>query len=67
VDEWNKNHKTMVLLQVSSEKELEKWEDKLKKEKIQHTVFMEPYIGNQKTAIAVLPKDPKFFSSLRLF
>jgi len=57
----------MVLLQVSSEKELEKWEYKLKKEKIQHAVFTEPDIGNQKTAIAVLPKDPALFSSLRLF
>jgi len=56
----------MVLLGVESEKDIIKWEKKLKEENVLHATFMEPDIGNQKTAIAALPKDPKLFSRLRL-
>jgi len=56
----------MVLLGVDSEKDLIHWEKKLKEEKVPHAAFIEPDIGNQKTAIAALPKDPKLFSRLRL-
>jgi len=57
----------MVLLQVASEEELEKWEWRLAKKNVCYAVFREPDIGDQKTAIAVLPKDQKMFSSLKLF
>jgi hypothetical protein len=55
----------MVVLGVKDEKDLELWEDILIGEKF--STFIEPDIGNERTAIAVHPKcDHKLFKNEKL-
>jgi hypothetical protein len=54
----------MVLLGVENEQHLSEWESKLYDYKF--ATFVEPDIGDQKTAIAVLPEDSRIFKELRL-
>ena len=53
--EWAENHKTMVLLGVDDEEDLSKWQNKLEDSGIPCSVFTEPDIGDQKTALALHP------------
>ena len=55
VIEWADEHKTMVLLGVDKEEDLEKWEEKLGSKGVPCETFVEPDMGDQKTAIAVPP------------
>jgi hypothetical protein len=53
--EWAEDHKTMVLLGVDDEEDLSKWQKKLEEGGIPCSVFTEPDIGDQKTALALHP------------
>lgn len=66
--EWNANHKTMVMLGVKDEKALVAWESILMTRGVSFRTFVEPDIGDQKTALAVIPMiDRKLFRKLRLY
>ncbi len=54
---------TLIYLGVKNENELEKWKYKIRK--FPHSVFREPDIDNEMTAIAVMA-DRKIFKKLRL-
>lgn len=57
----------MVLLGVSGEQDLMKWEDHLREKEIGFQTFIEPDRNNERTALAVHPKaDSKMFKNLRL-
>lgn len=67
-DEWNANHKTMVLLGVKNEDALKKWESILLGLGLVFRTFVEPDMGDQKTAIAIVPLvDGKLFKKLQLY
>lgn len=51
---WHKSN-YLVLLSVSDEKELTKYISIFKKFNLKHTIFREPDIGNEITAVAVQP------------
>lgn len=63
VTEWQNG--TLIYLGIENEKELEHWSQKLDQKNMKWTVFREPDIDNQMTAIACL-HDGKVFSNLRL-
>lgn len=54
---WHDLSNTIVLLSVANEKQLIKLSKKLKTSKIKHTIFTEPDIGDQITALALEPSD----------
>ncbi len=54
---WHDLSNTIVLLSVKNEKALVKLSKKLKTSKIKHTIFTEPDIGDQITALALEPSD----------
>ena len=62
--EWENG--TLIYLDVENEQELILWTERLDRRDMQCTVFREPDIGNQMTAIACLT-DKKIFSNLKLF
>ena len=66
--EWNKNSKYLVFLSVPTEQSLLDLLEKIKKERLKFSLFKEPDIGNQVTAIAVQPseKTKKLVSNLPL-
>ena len=57
----------MVILGVESEAELAKWEESATRRGINCATFVEPDIGDQRTAMASLPPEgTRLFSNLRL-
>ena len=63
-NEWN-NH-TLIYLGVKDLFELNRWRNKLERKDIEYTVFSEPDMGYETTAIATLVNDEKIFRNLRL-
>lgn len=55
----------MVLLGAADERDLIEWKDHILFDE-KYAEFREPDIGDELTAIACLPKDPKIFKSLKL-
>ena len=67
VNEWAIKHKTLIVLGIENEIELNRWQHNLIEQGIVSEAFIEPDIGNQKTALAIHPSaDPKLFKKLRL-
>lgn len=67
VQDWAKNHRTMVILGVDSEEDLAKWESTFGTRQVEFSTFKEEDIGFQRTAMAVTPKvKNRFFRGLRL-
>lgn len=52
---WNKESNYLVMLAVNSQKQLELLIEKCKERFIEHSVFTEPDIGNEITAVALEP------------
>jgi hypothetical protein len=64
---WVRHYKTMVLLGVDGEADLERWEAKLGCRGIEFRTFREPDMEGAKTALATLPcRDGRTFRGLRL-
>ena len=55
--EWNTNSKYLIFLSVENEKELQFYLEKIKYHNLKYSIFIEPDIGNQLTAIAVEPGE----------
>ena len=55
--EWNTISKYLVFLSVENEKVLHQLLEKIKYRDIKHTIFAEPDIGYQLTAVAVEPSE----------
>jgi hypothetical protein len=66
VSDWAKDHKTMVMLGVDTESALKRWMSLLELNGLKFSAFIEPDIGDQITAIAVLPSDGSLFKRLPL-
>lgn len=67
VQNWLDFDKTLVILGVEDEKELEVWENKLKEANLRFYTFTESYYNNSKTSICVEPvEDGKMFKGLKL-
>ncbi len=67
VKAWATDDRTMVILGVESEQELGQWEEAAARRGINSATFVEPDIGDKKTAMAVIPPEgSKLFSNLRL-
>ena len=66
--EWNTNSKYLVFLSVENEEALKRLLRKIQFNDIKYTIFTEPDIGNQLTAIAIEPtyESWKLTSSLPL-
>ena len=54
---WNTYSKYLVFLSVENESELQFYLEKIKFKDLKYTVFLEPDIGNQLTAIAIEPGE----------
>jgi peptidyl-tRNA hydrolase len=54
---WNRNSNYLIILSVENEERLKKYINKFKKAKLCHTIFREPDIGNEITAICVQPSE----------
>jgi hypothetical protein len=54
----------MVILSVANEKEIDDWLFRFQRRNAPVAFFQEPDIGNQKTAIAVLPENGNLLKSL---
>jgi hypothetical protein len=65
---WALHDKTVVVLGVRDREELEDWEHRLLKERLDHATFIEPDFDAGKTAIAVKPHENagRVLSSVRL-
>lgn len=57
---------TLVYLSVPDQERLRRWEDKLCDLEIPYTLFREPDLGNEITALAVTTQREKIFKSLQL-
>jgi peptidyl-tRNA hydrolase len=67
IAEWDKDHKTMILLGVDDKDELEMWQSKVEALDVPHATFREPDIGDEPTAIAIHPSlDKKWVKKLPL-
>jgi hypothetical protein len=67
VREWAEVHRTLVILGVDDERSLCDWEASLRERGIACEHFVEPDLGDQKTALAVHPSaDGRLFRELRL-
>ena len=55
--DWNKNSNYLIILSVENEEQLKKLIWKFQKSNLCHTVFREPDIDNQITAICVEPSE----------
>ena len=66
--QWNTESKYLILLSVRNEKYLLHLLEKIKKHELKYSVFKEPDINNQITAIAIEPceKSKKICSNLPL-
>lgn len=66
--QWNDNSNYLVILSVENEEQLLLFLEKFKKHNLKTTIFKEPDIGNEVTAIAVQPseKSKKLTSNLPL-
>jgi peptidyl-tRNA hydrolase len=53
--EWNTNSKYLVFLSVENEEKLQRLLEKIQFKNLKYSVFLEPDIGNQLTAIAIEP------------
>lgn len=53
--EWNDNSKHLVFLSVENEEELKKFLQKIQFKDLRYSIFIEPDIGNQLTAICLEP------------
>ena len=62
--EWDNG--TIIYLGIKDEKELEKWEYLLGLKDIKYETFIEPDIGNQKTALTCITSDFGIFKRLSL-
>jgi hypothetical protein len=51
---------------VANEKEIDDWEFRFQRRNAPIAFFQEPDIGNQKTALAVLPEDGKIVRHLKM-
>ena len=58
--EWNTNSKYLIFLSVENEEALKKILRKIQFKDIKHTIFTEPDIGNQLTAIAIEPREETY-------
>jgi peptidyl-tRNA hydrolase len=54
---WNEHSKYLVFLSVENESELEKYIQKFEYKMLKYSVFREPDIGDEITAVAVEPGD----------
>lgn len=54
---WNTNSKYLVFLSVENEEALYQYLEKIKFYDLKHTIFTEPDIDNQLTAIAIEPSE----------
>lgn len=67
VKEWVENDKTLIILGLDNVNHLHEWENRLINLNIPIATFIEPDIGNQKTAIAIHPcADKSLFKKLKL-
>jgi peptidyl-tRNA hydrolase len=65
IHEWAEEHRTLVILGVEGERELERWRADLGSLGIPHEAFAEPDLGDQITALAVHPSaDARLFRRL---
>lgn len=66
--EWNTNSKYLIFLSVENEETLQRFLQKIQFYDLKHTVFTEPDIGNQMTAICLEPgeRTQKLTSNLPL-
>ena len=55
--EWNTNSKYLIFLSVENEKELQRLLQKIQIRDLKYSVFLEPDIGNQMTAICLEPNE----------
>jgi len=55
--EWNKNSNYLIFLSVENEQELKKFIQKFQIYDINHTVFIEPDLDNQITAVCAEPSE----------
>ena len=55
--EWNTYSKYLIFLTVENEHQLNRFLDKIKFYELKYTLFFEPDIGNQLTAIALEPSE----------
>ena len=58
--EWNTNSKYLIFLSVENEEELQSLLQKIQIKDLKYSVFLEPDIGNQLTAIALEPTDKSY-------
>jgi hypothetical protein len=67
VKTWVTDDRTMVLLGVNSESDLIGWEEAAARRGLDFATFVEPDIGDQRTAMAIIPPEgSKLFSNLPL-
>ena len=66
--EWNTNSKYLVFLSTENEDSLKEFIEKAKQREIKHSIFVEPDMGDQITAVALEPTQmaQKLCSSLPL-
>lgn len=55
--EWNKNSNYLIFLSVENEQELKRFIQKFEIYDLKHTVFIEPDLDNQITAVCVEPSE----------
>lgn len=55
--DWNTNSNYLIILSAKNEEQLKKYIWKFQKSELCHTVFREPDIGNEITAICVQPSE----------
>jgi pentose-5-phosphate-3-epimerase len=66
--EWNTNSKYLIFLSVENEEKLQRLLYKIQFNDLKHSIFLEPDIGNQMTAICIEPgeRSEKLVSNLPL-
>jgi peptidyl-tRNA hydrolase len=57
---WVQEDRTLVILQVPNEEELEKVHSWFEDRKIPHSLFKEPDLGDSATALAVYPSEQTY-------
>ena len=66
VQDWNAQSNNLVVLRVDTEADLLDWADRLHQGGIEHTLFTEPDLGGQVTAIGVVPTTTRMLTGLPL-
>ena len=64
--EWNTNSKYLIFLSVENEAELQRLLQKIQIRELKYSMFIEPDIGDEFTAIAAYNDNEKPFSKLKL-